>query len=165
MHLEWKTVQLLAIAVLFALVYAGRMIKGSAKEAADGLEFPLKPVILWTRLLALPMYFAIFGYPLWQQHRLPMWLPIILAALAMYVLYQLPGTIVLTPMTVEQRFWLRGAKKIGYNEVMAIQVIGGGRMTRVMGDNGVSITHSWNHSAAEQFREEIARRTGKRAIV
>jgi hypothetical protein len=98
-----------------------------------------------------------------QQH-IPLWLPVLLLALAVLVLYQMPGTIVLTPTALLQRFWLRGSKTIQYNEVMSIQLIGAGRMTRVLGDNRVSITHTWNHSAAEQFRKELERRTGKRVI-
>jgi hypothetical protein len=31
-------------------------------------------------------------------------------------------------------------------------------MIRVLGDNRVSITHTWNHSASERFQQEIARR-------
>jgi hypothetical protein len=37
-------------------------------------------------------------------------------------------------------------------------------MTRVLGDNRVSITHTWNHSGSDQFRKELERRTGKRVI-
>jgi hypothetical protein len=47
---------------------------------------------------------------------------------------------------------------------MSIQMVGAGRMTRVLGDNRVSITHTWNHSGATEFVKELERRTGKRAI-
>ena len=79
----------------------------------------------------------------------------------MFGVYQLPGTIVLTPTAVVQRFWLRAQKTIAYGEVMVIQAVQAGRITRVLGDNRVTITHTYNHSAAAEFREEIARRTGK----
>ena len=164
--MDIKSLQLITLAALFALLYAGRMVKGSPRETPEGLAFPLKPLVVWSRALVLPLYFALFALPVWKsgQH-IPLWFPVLLLALAALVLYQVPGTIVLTPTAVEQRFWLRGAKTIQYNEVMSIQLIGAGRMTRVLRDNRVSITHTWNHCAAEQFRKELERRTGKRAIV
>lgn|SRR4051794_2196963 len=165
MQLDFKTLQLFTLAALFALLYAGRMVKGSPRETTEGLAFPLKPIVVWSRAIILPLYFALFAWPLWKsQQHVPLWLPIFLLALAALVLYQMPGTIVLTPTALVQRFWLRGNKTIQYNEVMSIQLIGAGRMTRVLGDNRVSITHTWNHSAAEQFRKELERRTGKRVI-
>jgi len=164
--MDIKSLQLITLAALFALLYAGRMVKGSPRETPEGLAFPLKPLVVWSRALVLPLYFALFALPVWKsgQH-IPLWFLVLLLALAALVLYQMPGTIVLTPTAVEQRFWLRGAKTIEYNEVMSIQLIGAGRMTRVLGDNRVSITHTWNHCAAEQFRKELERRTGKRIIV
>jgi hypothetical protein len=165
MQLDPKTLQLLTLAALFALIYAGRMVKGSPRETAEGLAFPLKPVVLWSRALVLPIYLALLGWPMWKTHQhIPVWLPFFLLALVALVLYQMPGTIVLTPTALVQRFWLRKEKMIRYDEVMSIQMIGAGRMTRVLGDNRVSITHTWNHSAAEQFRQELERRTGKRVI-
>ncbi len=47
---------------------------------------------------------------------------------------------------------------------MAIQAMQSGRMTRVLGDNRVKITHTSNHCAAVEFQQEIERRTGKRVI-
>jgi hypothetical protein len=76
----------------------------------------------------------------------------------------MPGTIALTPTAVIQRFWFRPSKTIQYNEVMAIQSAQSGRITRVLGDNRVGITHTSNHCAAEEFRKELERRTGKRVI-
>jgi hypothetical protein len=86
------------------------------------------------------------------------WLPVLLIALFAFILFRLTSTIVLTPTAIVQRFWLRPLKSIQYNEVMAIEPLQGGRMIRVLGDNRVSITHTWNHSASKQFLEEIARR-------
>jgi hypothetical protein len=74
----------------------------------------------------------------------------------------MPGTIALTPTAVMQRFWFRPSKQIQYNEVMAVQSAQGGRITRVLGDNRVQISHTSNHSAAAEFQQELERRTGKR---
>ena len=76
----------------------------------------------------------------------------------------MPGTITLTPTAITQRFWFQPSKTIQYNEVMAIQAAQGGRITRVLGDNRVTITHTSNHCAAAEFRQELERRTGKRVI-
>lgn len=165
MHVDLRTLQFIALVSLFALIYAGRLIKGSVRQTAEGTAFPMKPAVTFTRLIAMPVYFAIFAYPAWQQHRLPIWLPILLVVVLLYIIYQSPATIILTPTAVEQHFWLRPTKKIAYNEVMAIYLSGAGRITRVMGDNRVIIVHTWNHVAAEVFRTEIERRTGKRIVV
>jgi hypothetical protein len=163
MKLDLKTLQMLMLFVLFGLLYAGRMVKGSARETPEGLSFGMKPLVMWVRLLVLPVYFALFIYPLWMRHHtIPLWLPVLLVALLAFILLQLPGTIVLTPTAIVQRFWLRPSKSIQYNEVMAIEPLQGGRMIRVLGDNRVRITHTWNHCASEQFQQEITRRRADR---
>lgn len=43
MSLDPKTLQLLTLAALFALIYAGRLSKGSPKETAEGLAFTQSP--------------------------------------------------------------------------------------------------------------------------
>jgi hypothetical protein len=160
-----KTLQLVTLAALFALIYAGRLSKGSPKETSQGLAFPLKPLVLWSRALVLPVYFALLVWPLWKSHQhIPFWLPLMFLGLLGLVLFQMPGTIAFTPMGLTQRFWLRKDKSMRYDEIMSTQVIGAGRMTRVLGDNRVSITHTWNHSGSDQFRKELERRTGKRVI-
>jgi hypothetical protein len=165
MQFDLKTLQLFTLAALFAMLYAGRMVKGSPRETPDGLAFPLKPLVVWSRAIVLPLYFMLFAWPMWKaQHHIPLWLPLLILALVALVLYQMPGTIVLTPTALVQRFWLRGTKAIQYSEIMSIQMIGAGRMTRVLGDNRVGITHTWNHCASEQFRKELEHRTGKRVI-
>ena len=165
MPVDLRTIQLFTLAILFAMLYGGRMVKGKPRESAEGLAFPLKPIVVWSRAIVLPLYFALFAWPAWKAHHsIPLWFLLLIVALVALILYQMPSTIVLTPTAVIQRFWLRGTKTIQYGEVMSIQMIGAGRMTRVLGDNRVSITHTWNHSAAEEFRRELERRTGKRVI-
>jgi hypothetical protein len=165
MQADFKTLQLVTLGALFALLYAGRVVKGSPRSTPDGVAFPLKPLVIWGRALVIPLYFVFFALPLWQAtHHLPLWLPVLLIGLIALVLSQMPGTIAMTPSGLVQRFWLRKDKAIGYHEVMSVQAIGGGRMTRVLGDNSVSITHTWNHSAAAEFAKELERRTGKRVI-
>lgn len=165
MSMDPQKIQILTLAALFALIYAGRFVKGSPKETPDGLAFPLKPIVVWGRAIVVPLYFALLAWPLWESHRtVPIWFPFLLIALLVLIAFQMPGTIIFTPTALVQRFWFRKEKSMRYDEVMSVQVIGAGRMTRVLGDNRISITHTWNHSGADQFRKEIERRTGKRAL-
>jgi hypothetical protein len=163
MPLDPKFLRGAVLVAVIILLYAGRMTKGSAKETSEGLVFGMKPLVLWTRILAIPLYLAIILYPLLGlHHEVPVWLPFLIIAVIALAAYQLPGTILLTPTAVIQRFWLRGDKTIQYHEVMTIQSIQAGRITRVLGDNRVIVTHNTAHSDAERFRAELERRTGKR---
>lgn len=164
MHLDLRTLQLVAIIVVFALVFVSRLSKGRARETARGLAFPLKPLVVFSRGVALPLYFLLFAYPLWiSQRSIPVWLLVLLLVSTLFALFQIPGTIYLTATAVEQRFWLRAAKAIPYAEIMTIYAAArGGSITRVLGANRVTITHGFNHAASAEFRAELARRSGKR---
>jgi hypothetical protein len=165
MKVDLKTAQLITVAALFILLYSGRLIKGSPKQTPEGLAFPLKPIVVWGRALLFPLYIIFFILPVWQTtHHLPVWLPLIVLALAVLLLWQMPGTILLGATGITQRFWLHKDKEITYPQVMSVQKIGAGRMTRVLGNNNVTITHTWNHSGAAEFAAEVERKTGKRAI-
>jgi hypothetical protein len=158
-----QTLRAASLIAVILLLYAGRLSKGAAKETPEGLVFGMKPLVLWTRIIAIPLYIAIIAYPLLVEHRaIPIWIP--LAALAAFALaaYQLPGTILLTPTAVIQRFWLRADKTIRYPEVIAIHSLQAGRITRVLGDNRTAILHNSAHSDGERFRRELELRTNKR---
>lgn len=157
------TLQMLSLVGIAALLFASRSAHGKSRPIADGIAFPLKPLVVWSRALALISYCALFAYPLWiSQRSIPAWLLVLLFAATMFGLYQLPGTIVLTTDAVTQRYWLRNPKQIRYHDVMAVQLVLGGRQTRVLGSNRVTITHTYNHSAAAEFQRELEARTGKR---
>jgi hypothetical protein len=155
----------IAIGLAVLLLYGSRLTKGSVVQTPEGVAFRIKPLFAWARAIALPAYILFFFYMMsMQKQPVPWWMALLfIAAIAIGVM-QMPGTITLTPMAVTQRFWFQPSKAIQYNEVMAIQAMQGGRMTRVMGDNRVKITHTSNHCAAEEFRQELERRTGKRVI-
>lgn len=157
------TLQMLSLIGIAALLFASRGAHGRARAETGGIAFPLKPLVVWSRALALVSYCALFAYPLWiSQRSIPAWLLVLLFAATMFGLYQLPGTIVLTSTAITQRFWLRNAKQIAYPDVMSAQLLLGGRQTRVLGANRVTITHTYNHSAASEFQRELEDRTGKR---
>lgn len=158
------TLQMLSLVGIGVLLFASRTARGRAHPVqGGGIAFPLKPMVVWSRALALAAYCGLFAYPLWiSQRSIPAWLLLLLFAATMFGLYQLPGTIVLTDTAVTQRFWLRNAKQIPYADVMAAQLLLGGRQTRVLGSNRVTITHTYNHSAAAEFQRELEQRTGKR---
>jgi hypothetical protein len=165
MHIDPGIIRALAIGVVFLMLYGGRLSKGSVRETAEGLAFPIKQLFAVARASVLPAYLLFFVYLLMSHKQpVPWWIVLLfVAAIAVGVL-QMPGTIVLTPMAITQRFWLRPSKVIQYTEVMSLQAVQGGRMVQVLGDNRIRITHTSNHSASAEFRQEIERRTGKRVV-
>ena len=163
MHFDPRILRAVALGVILLIVYGSRMTKGSVKQTPEGLVFGIKPLIAWTRIIALPLLILFVIYVMTTHiNPAPWWLFLIFFAAIAVILAQTPGTITLTPTAVTQRFWFRPSKAIQYTEVMAIQAAQGGRNTRVLGDNRVTITHTLNHCAAEQFRQELEHRTGKR---
>ena len=162
--MDLRSLQLAAIVVVFALIFVSRLSKGHARETPRGLAFPLKPLVIFARGVALPLYFLLFAYPLWiSQRSIPLWLLLLLFVSVVFALFQVPGTIYLTADTVEQRFWFRGGKIIPYPEIMTIYAAArGGSVTRVLGSNRVTITHGFNHADSATFRTELSRRSGKK---
>jgi hypothetical protein len=165
MHIDPGIIRALAIGVVFLMLYGGRLSKGSVRETAEGLAFPIKPLFAVARAIVLPAYLLFFVYLLMSHKQpVPWWMVLLFVAAIAVGVSQMPGTIVLTPMAITQRFWLRPLKVIQYTEVMSLQAVQGGRMVQVLGDNRVRITHTSNHSASAEFRQEIERRTGKRVV-
>ncbi len=165
MHIDPGIVRALAIALVFLMLYGGRMTKGSVKQTPEGPAFGIKPLFALARAVVLPAYLLFFVYLLVSHKQpVPWWMVILFIAAVGLGLLQMPGTIVLTPTAITQRFWLRPSKMIQYREVMSIHAMQGGRMTQVLGDNRVRITHTSNHSAAAEFQQEIQQRTGKRVV-
>ena len=160
--MQFNAVRVAAILAVLVLLYGSRLTKGSAKQTPEGLSFAMKPVVVGARVAALIFYVGFFGYTLatHRQH-VPMWFPAFFLIAIGFILLQLPGTIVLGPDAVTQRFWFLKQRVIGYSEVMTIQAFAAGRAVRVLGDNRVVITHTNNHSAADRFRSELEQRTGK----
>jgi hypothetical protein len=166
MHLDSRLIRAGAVALVIVLLYGSRLSTGKVRETPEGLVFRIKPLFAWSRAIALPAYILFFAYMMFVQRQvLPWWMALLFVAAVAIGVMQMPGTIVLTPMAITQRFWLQPSKVIRYNEVVAIQEMQGGRMTAVLGDNRVKITHTSNHCAAVEFRQELERRTGKRVIV
>ena len=165
MHLDPRMLRAIAVGLAVLLLYGSRLTKGSVVETPEGLVFRIKPLFAWARAIALPAYIFFFLYLMTiQKQPVPWWMALLFIAAIALGLIQMPGTITLTPMAITQRFWFQPSKTIQYNEVMAIQAMQGGRMTRVLGDNRVKITHTSNHCAALEFQHEIERRTGKRVV-
>src|SRR3984957_6240842 len=166
MHLDPRLLRAGAVALVLVLLYGSRLSKGTVRETPEGLAFRIKPLFAWSRAIALPAYILFFAYiMIVQKQTLPWWMALLFVAAVALGVMQMPGTIVLTPMAITQRFWLQPSKAIQHHEGVAIQGMQGGRMTAVLGDNRVKITHTSNHCAAVEFRQELERRTGKRVIV
>jgi hypothetical protein len=165
MHLDPRMLRAVAIGLAILLLYGSRLTKGSVVQTAEGLAFRIKPLFAWSRAIALPAYILFFLYFMTiQKQPVPWWTALLFVAAIAVGVMQMPGTITLTPMAITQRYWFQPSKAIQYNEVMAIQAMQGGRMTRVLGDNRIKITHTSNHCAAMEFQQELEHRTGKRLI-
>jgi hypothetical protein len=163
MHLDPRMLRAIAVGLAVLLLYGSRLTKGSVVQTPDGLAFRIKPLFAWARAIALPAYILFFIYMMsTQKQPVPWWMALLFIAAIVIGVMQMPGTITLTPTAITQNFWFQPSKVIQYNEVMTIQAMQGGRMTRVLGDNRVKITHTSNHCAAEEFQKELERRTGKR---
>ena len=166
MHFDTHILRAVAVGLAIVLLYGSRLTKGSVKQIPDGLVFGIKPLFAWARAIALPAYILFFLYlAATQKQQVPWWMGLLLLAAIALGVMQMPGTITLNPTAIKQRFWFQPSKAIQYSEVMAIQAMQGGRMTRVLGDNRVTITHTSNHCAATEFQQEIERRTGKRIVL
>lgn len=162
MHLDLHTLQIAAMVAVFALIYLARATKGKARPTPEGIAFPLKPLVIVSRAIALPLYFLLFAYPLWiSRQSIPAWLLILIFVVSLFALFQLPGTIVLTPTAVTQRFWLRASKIIPYTGILGIAASPAGAVTRILGADRLAITHTFNHSDSAQFRADLARLSGK----
>jgi hypothetical protein len=165
MHFDPVILRTVALVVILLIVFGSRFITGSSRQTADGLVFGIKPIIAWSRIVLLPLLVLFVVYVLTtNRHGAPWWFFLLFFAAIVFILMQMPGTITLTPTAITQRYWFQPSKTIQYSEVMAIQDALAGRMTRVLGDNRVRITHTQNHSASAEFRQELERRTGKRLI-
>ena len=162
MHLDLHTLQIAAMVAVFALIYLARATKGKSRPTPAGIAFPLKPLVVVSRAIALPLYFLLFAYPLWiSRQSIPAWLLLLLFVVSLFALFQLPGTIVLSPTAVTQRFWLRASKIIPYTGILGISASATGSVTRILGANRTAITHTFNHCASAEFRADLARLSGK----
>ncbi len=163
MHPDLHTLQIAAMVIVFALIYVARATKGASRQTPNGIAFPLKPLVVFSRGIALPLYVLLFAYPLWiSRQSIPAWLLVLIFVVTLFAFFQLPGTILLTPTAVTQRFWLRASKSIPYPEILGIAASRSGSVTRILGANRTAITHTFNHSASADFRTNLARLSGKK---
>ena len=164
-QLDPRILRAATVALALILLYGSRMTTGSAHQTPAGLAFPIKPIFAWARGLVLPAYILFFAYvSVTKSQHVPWWMGLLFIAAIAIGLLQMPGTITLTPTAVTQNFWFLRSKSIPYNEVAALQTMQGGRITRVVTDHRLIITHTANHAASAQFQKEIQARTNKRLI-
>ena len=155
------------VSVVFAL--SVRFTKGRSSQTADGVEFRLKPMFRMF-MVFVPTYLSFAWWVLHRQgYPMPWQLPAFFIGVSCLVLIGQRGTITLTPTAVTQRFWLSPLppKQIAYEDVTTIRSRTnnrGGRFTQVRGNARVKIVHSQGHSAEDEFRTEMEKRTGKRVV-
>jgi len=157
------------ITVVIVLDLCSGFAKGRAKHTADGVEFRLKPMFRMF-MVFVPTYLSFAWWVLHRQgYPMPWQLPAFFIGVSCLVLIGQRGTITLTPTAVTQRFWLSPLppKQIAYEDVTTIRSRTnnrGGRFTQVRGNARVKIVHSQGHSAEDEFRTEMEKRTGKRVV-
>jgi hypothetical protein len=162
MHVNYDALRLTAVILVVVLLFGSRMSKGSPRETADGIAFPMKPLVAFARVTSMILYLIFLGFIAFNRgQHVPPWFFLVFVVAIGFGLLQYPGTIVLGAQEISQTFWFLKPKRIGYTEVMTIQRMQAGGAVRVLGDNRVVITHTNNHSASLIFQQEIARRTGK----
>jgi len=166
MHLDANLVRNSVIVLFLVALFSSKMVKGSSKRTSEGLVFPMKLVFTAIRFVALPVYYGFFFYLFWESKHVISWpMTALFVAVMALLASQSPATIVLTESAVEQRYWFLKTKVIRYPEVMAVQKTQAGRSVAVLGDNGVKIVHTTNHSDQAGFEREMAERTGKRVLL
>ncbi len=158
------TVRWAAVIAVFALLYGSRLSKGTARQTAAGTVYALKPLVISSYVGALLLYAGFLGYTAYLSPRqVPWWFYAVFLLAMGLILLRLPGTILLAPDAVSQRYWFLKERVIPLDDVMLLQAYSAGRAVRVMGNNRVTITHTNNHAAQAEFRAEMELRTGKRA--
>src|SRR5262245_45507292 len=132
MHIDPQTLRFVALAFLILLIYSSRGTKGSVKQTPEGPSFGIKPLFAVSRILLLAAYVGFIAViAVTHATNVPWWVVALLVVIVAAVVVRMPGTIVLTPQAVVQRFWFFKEKQIPYNEVMAVQIAQAGRGTRV----------------------------------
>jgi type III secretory pathway component EscS len=156
--------RIVAFGILILLLYGGRLVRGKARETAAGVIFPMKALVIASRLGIVVLY---LGFLVWmvrvQGHAMPFWVPLLFVVAVGFLLMQMPSTIVLGPEALTQSFWFLKQRQIRYDQVMMLRSFAAGRAIRVLGDNQVTITHTNNHADGPRFLAEMERRTGKKA--
>jgi hypothetical protein len=130
----------------------------SAKDVGDGtVEFSPDPFtyIAWPLIVFLPAWAAInelrHGSGAWWQLLAPA--AILFAAAA--EMFSFPGTIVVSHDAIEQRFWLRGEKRIRWGEIVEIKEHGKPGPLVVTATDGTKINFSDRLPDRPRFMVEI----------
>ena len=153
------TIRWAAVVAVFLLLYGSRLTTGKATQTAAGEEFALKPLVLASYAGALLLYAGFLGYSAYAAPaRVPVWFYFVFLLAMGLILLRLPGTILLGPEAVTQTYWFLKKRVIGYGQIMSVQKYVAGKAVRVMGSNGVTITHTNNHAAQAEFLAEMERR-------
>ena len=155
-----NTLRWAAVLAVFALLYGSRLSNGAAQRTAEGIEFPLKPMVIASYLGALLLYAGFLGYSAYASPRgVPWWFYVVFLLAMGLILMRLPGTITMGPLAMRQRYWFLKERVIGYDDIVAVQVYAAGRAVRVTGNAGVAITHTNNHAAQAEFLADVDRVT------
>ncbi|HTC76658.1 MAG TPA: hypothetical protein VK684_13845 [Edaphobacter sp.] len=156
----------ITVGIVGLLLFGSFLIKDSlAQTTTEGMVFRSRPLLASAEMLVAPVIILSFVHIISPHKQLELWVFTLLVFAALAVgLMRMPGAITLTPAAITQKFWFQPSKTIQYTEITAIQTkAGSSSITRVLGEDRVKIVHSSKQRAAKEFRQELERRTGKRA--
>jgi len=161
-YIDARPLRAIAAGVAMMLLYGSRLTHGAVRQTPQGEAFPLKPMFAWSRAIGLPAYVIFYAYTMMaERHSLPWYFSLLLLAAIFFGIAPMPGTITLTGDAIVKRYWLMPDRTIPYNGVARIELKRRGRRIRIVGENGTVITHTVNHSGAQEFRRQLEQRTGK----
>lgn len=152
------------IGAFLVLVVLSRLIAGDAdadRKAQEidggGLEFLPNRSSYW----GVYIFVAGMGYGmvtcLWRSigstsNLLP---AVFCLAFVLLLLMAFPGSIHSDSQGLSQRYWLRGEKRIGWNDVLVIAINEKKREIRITGKSGVKVVHTRQLPDRERLIEEL----------
>jgi hypothetical protein len=86
---------------------------------------------------------------------------VLISSALFMVLFYIPETIVVTDEVVEQVYWLRGNKRIRWNEIVEINSGKTDKLVTITGADGTKIIHSLRLADRERFLQELKQHCGE----
>lgn len=136
---------------------------GSARVRNDRIEFPpgWVPFLSWLFVIAFLLQAAVRHAIRSQNGPWDLLTEGILTAGALAFLAMLPGTIVVTDEGVEQIFWLRKNKRLGWDDIDEVSTGKDRRTVAIQGKNGTKIVHTGQQVDGPLLLLELKQRCGE----
>ena len=163
----WVLPHLPLFGMIWALwvLLAGDAEHRAAKDLQNGLvEFPPRRIVL-----SACLWIAVFlGYAATKlflhSHGVPLNLAIATcpAVLAIAFLCSVPGTVIVSPETVQQIFWFRKSRRIRWEQIVEVNTGGKNPTVTITGADGTKIVHSNQLADRARLLREIKKYCGEK---